>query len=103
MANGVKAKAGKAWHGKCRPGKVQYNRSAHEAGRPRCGLMRLWSECGGVGRSEDRPSDLPYGLSPTYHLCLSLSIPTPISLQQKKTTTFRLLKIYVFIYVSFIL
>ena len=79
MANGVKEKAGKAWHGKCRPGKVQCNRSAHEAGRPRCGLVRWWRECGGVGQSEDG-LDLPYGLPPTYHLCLYLSIPTPISL-----------------------
>ncbi len=98
MANGVKAKAEKERHGKCRPGKVRCNRSAHEAGRPRCGLVRLWRECGGVGRSED-------GLGPTlrspptYRLCLSLSIPTPISLQQQ-TTKFRLffiIIIYLFI------
>jgi len=40
---GGKAKADKAWHGKRRPGKMQYQRrSAHEAGQPRSGLVRLW-------------------------------------------------------------
>ena len=32
---------------------VRYNRLAHEAGRPQCGLVEWWRECGGVGRSED--------------------------------------------------
>ena len=51
MANGVKAKAE---NGMANADQVRCNRSAHEAGRPRRGLVRLWRECGGVGRSEDR-------------------------------------------------
>ena len=70
MANGVKAKAEKERHGKCRPGKVRCNRSAHEAGRPRCGLVRLWRECGSVGRSKD-------GLSPTLQSPPNL-LPMPV-------------------------
>ena len=41
----------------CRQDAVQ-KRSAHEAGRPRSGLVRLWRECGGAGWSEN-------GLGPT--------------------------------------
>ena len=38
-----------------------------------------WRECGGAGHSEGglRPT-LPVCLPPTYRLCLSLSIPTPL-------------------------
>ena len=32
---------------------VSCGRSAHEAGRPRCGLLELWRECCVVGRSEE--------------------------------------------------
>ena len=37
-----------------------------------------WRECGGAGHSERRAQTYPTCLPPTYRLCLSLSIPTPL-------------------------
>ena len=60
----------KASKGMTSADQVRCNRLAHEAGRPRHGLVRLWRECGGVGRSED-------GLGPTLRSPPNLS-PMPV-------------------------
>ena len=51
--------------------------AADEVGRPSPCSAGWWRECGGAG-TQEAGSDLPTCLPPTYRLCLSLSIPTPL-------------------------
>ena len=89
--------ANKAWQMRTR--NCSTSRPACEAGRP-----LVWSRqvCGGsavVPAALATGSDQAYGLPPTYRLCLSLSIPTPL-ICNKKTTKF---SPFLFIFILFFL
>ena len=97
--HGVMAKAGKSGKARqCGPG------TAAQAGR-HVKLAGLWSGPCGSGGSAVVPaapkmgSDLPYCLPQTYHLCLSLSIPTPLICKNKFSPTSIFL--YFFLFISF--